>query len=202
MTWHIRLTQAREAAGISKTKLGELVGVSVQAVVQWESGQVVTLAADNLLAICETLNVSPVWLVRGTGPTPLQLSPTDTSGVRPQSLSERIKVARQAAGLSQGALGAMLGITQGAVSQWEQGTSTPELETAVPLAGALCVSLDWLLGFVDVPLVDVRASVLKTSGMQVVAQLTDALANGRISEPRLRVLAALVDEFSTPQRAA
>lgn len=195
MTWHLRLTQAREAAGFSKSKLGQLVGVSVQAVAQWESGQVVSLAGDNLLAICDALDVSPVWLVRGTGPTPPQLSP-EAPGGETATLGERIKVARQAAGLSQEALGAVLGKTQSAVSQWELGTSVPEFDAAVPLARALGVSLDWLLGAFNVPLLDIRFRQLKFSGMQVVAQLSEALVHGRISEPRLQVLAALVDEFT------
>jgi transcriptional regulator with XRE-family HTH domain len=198
MTWHIRLTQAREAAGLSKTKLAELVGVTIAAVTQWESGQTGSLTGDNLLAICDALDVSPVWLVRGTGPVPPQLSPSGPEGETPTSLGERIKTARQAVGLSQGGLAAKLGMSQSAISQWELGTRTPEFDAVAPLAKALGVSLDWLLGTFNVPLVDIRTSLLKRSGMQVVSQLTDALANNRISEPRLRVLAALVDEFTAP----
>jgi transcriptional regulator with XRE-family HTH domain len=194
MTWHIRLTQAREAAGISKAKL---VDVSLQAVLQWENGQSTSLSADDLLAICDALNIEPRWLARGAGPTPPQIA-LKLVEAAPSSLGERIKVARLASGLSQEALGALVGKTKGAVSQWEQGTTTPGGEGIVPLARALGVSLDWLLGSDVTPLIDLRKILLKKSGMQVVSQLTDALASGRISESRLRVLAALVDEFATP----
>jgi transcriptional regulator with XRE-family HTH domain len=199
MTWNIRLTQAREAAGLTKTKLGVLVGVPEQVVMQWEAGDLDSLTGENLLAIGDALDVSPAWLVRGTGPLPRQLNPTGSSDEIPSSLGERIKVARRAAGLSQEALGGVLGKSQSAVSQYELGISAPEFDVVVPLARALSVSLDWLLGTYDVPLRDIRTSILKASGMQVVSQLADALATGRISEPKLQILAALVDEFTTPK---
>lgn len=196
MTWHIRLTQARVAASLSKTKLAQLVVVSAQAVTQWESGQITSLSADNLLSLCDALQVPPAWLLRGTGPIPAHIALLPNSeNIRPESLGERIKSARQAAGLSQEALGTLLGKTQGAISQWELNTSTPEFDAAVPLARALGVSLDWLLGADDTPLVTLRTALMKRSAMEVVSQLSEALANGRIPEQRLRLLSALITEF-------
>ena len=38
MEWNDRITQARKAAGLTQEQLGELVGVSRQAVSKWEAG--------------------------------------------------------------------------------------------------------------------------------------------------------------------
>ena len=41
MEWNDRIAQMRKAAGLTQEQLGELVGVSRQAVSKWESGQTV-----------------------------------------------------------------------------------------------------------------------------------------------------------------
>jgi transcriptional regulator with XRE-family HTH domain len=65
--WNKRITLAREAAGISKTKLALQVGVSNATVSDWESGVIKKLEGENLLKICDQLNISPRWLQFGEG---------------------------------------------------------------------------------------------------------------------------------------
>ena len=60
-------------------------------------------------------------------------------------LPARITECREAVGLSQSLLAKVLGVTRGAVSNWEAGQRTPTLEQAAALAVALGVSLDALL---------------------------------------------------------
>lgn len=60
--------------------------------------------------------------------------------------SERLKALRKAKGLSQGALSALLGVTQQAVGKWETGRSTPDPKTVARLAELLDTTADFLLG--------------------------------------------------------
>ena len=62
-----RIAQARKAAGLSQEQLGEKLGVSGQAVSEWESGAVSPDAAA-LAAMCRELGVSADWLLLGREP--------------------------------------------------------------------------------------------------------------------------------------
>ena len=60
-------------------------------------------------------------------------------------LKERIKNSRIAAKMTQEELARAVGKTRNAVTQWESGASRPRLNTLEDIAGALNVSLEWLL---------------------------------------------------------
>ena len=66
-------------------------------------------------------------------------------------LHEKIFRCRRQLGLSQEELAARIGVTRQAVSKWEQGISTPELESLVALARVLGVTTDYLLSEEDAP---------------------------------------------------
>ncbi len=59
---------------------------------------------------------------------------------------EIIKELRKQKGLSQNALAELCGVHQTAVSQWEKGRTTPDLDSLKKLAKALGVSAETLLG--------------------------------------------------------
>ncbi len=61
------------------------------------------------------------------------------------NVSERIKQTRKRLGYSQDVLGAKVGVSRVAVSQWERGESSPSGRYLNDLAAALGVSVDWLL---------------------------------------------------------
>lgn len=61
------------------------------------------------------------------------------------NLKERIKNSRIAAKMTQEELARAVGKTRNAVTQWESGASRPRLNTLEDIAGALNVSVDWLL---------------------------------------------------------
>ncbi len=63
-----------------------------------------------------------------------------------QTLGERIRAARQAAGLSQEKLAERLGLTRQAVTKWETGQSAPSTENLLRLAEVLGVPVTALLG--------------------------------------------------------
>ena len=56
-----------------------------------------------------------------------------------------LKIIREQRGISQAQLAAMLGITQGAVSQWENGTAKPTFDNIKKLAAVLNCTVDDLL---------------------------------------------------------
>lgn len=58
----------------------------------------------------------------------------------------RIKVFREAKGLSQRALGEMVGASQTSISEYEAGRKTPKLTTLVRIADALGTDIDTLVG--------------------------------------------------------
>lgn len=61
------------------------------------------------------------------------------------NINEKIYQLRKAKGYSQEELADLLGVTRQAVSKWELGTSTPELESVVELAKLFQVTTDYLL---------------------------------------------------------
>jgi transcriptional regulator with XRE-family HTH domain len=63
-----------------------------------------------------------------------------------RKLGERIKLAREKMGLTQAQLAKKLGVSPGAVGQWEIERGVPATERLGALADFLGVSLDWLLG--------------------------------------------------------
>ena len=62
-----RIAAVRRAAGLTQEQLGELLGVSRQAVSRWESGQTSPDAAT-LAALCEKLRVSADYVLLGKVP--------------------------------------------------------------------------------------------------------------------------------------
>ena len=67
MELHERITVIRKAMGLTQEQLGELVGVSRQAVSKWESGQTVPDALT-IAALCQKLNLSADYVLLGKEP--------------------------------------------------------------------------------------------------------------------------------------
>lgn len=65
-------------------------------------------------------------------------------------LAEQIRAYRQEKGMTQERLAEAVGVTVGAVSKWESGTSVPELSVLVELASLFGTSVDTLIGY-EVP---------------------------------------------------
>ena len=57
-----------------------------------------------------------------------------------------IEEARKAKGMTQEQLAKLLGITQGAVAQWENGLTHPSFQMLQKVASALGVTVDELIG--------------------------------------------------------
>jgi len=61
-----RIKAKREALGLSRADLAEKLGISEQAVGQWERNITVNIRPDHMLKLTELLHVSHKYLIRGT----------------------------------------------------------------------------------------------------------------------------------------
>ena len=71
-------------------------------------------------------------------------------------LNQRIRILRQARGLSQVELARILGVTKQSVSNWENDNIQPSIEMLKKIAQTFGVSADYLLGLDDSEYIDVR----------------------------------------------
>ena len=68
----------------------------------------------------------------------------NTSGPDPLEVGARIRALRHEAGISQSGLAKILGVTPGAVGNWEQGSSCPTARQGVNICDKFNVSLDYI----------------------------------------------------------
>ena len=74
-----------------------------------------------------------------------QMTITSPTGPIPQwTLADGLRKSREAAGYSQGALAAHIGISRASISNYENGIHTPNRPTLLAWAMACGVSLEWL----------------------------------------------------------
>ena len=71
-------------------------------------------------------------------------------------LNQRIRILRQARGLSQVELARILGVTKQSVSNWENDNIQPSIDMLKRIAQTFGVSADYLLGMDDGEYIDVR----------------------------------------------
>ena len=62
-------------------------------------------------------------------------------------IANRLTEVRKNHGMSQGDLADKLGVSRQAVSKWERGESSPDIDKVFALADIYCTSLDELLGY-------------------------------------------------------
>lgn len=62
------------------------------------------------------------------------------------TLGERIRKAREKTGMTQDQFSLLVGVTKGAISQWESGKTAPRYKVLPAIASATNTSVSWLLG--------------------------------------------------------
>lgn len=65
MKWNDRLREARDKAGLSDTDIARACDVSNPTVYGWMTGKTVNIEAQNLLAACKFIGVSPFLVMLG-----------------------------------------------------------------------------------------------------------------------------------------
>lgn len=91
---------------------------------------------------------------------------------------DRLKAYRVKRDYTQESLALELGTDKKAVSRWESGQYSPNLETLIELARILNVSADYLLGLSDNPAPQTRVDNLSEEELEVI----NAMRNGNDKE--------------------
>ena len=92
-------------------------------------------------------------------------------------LNQRIRLLRQARGLSQVELAKRLGVTKQSVSNWENDNIQPSIEMLKQLAQVFSVSTDYLLGLEHTDALDISGLSPEVAGHP--RQLVDDLRAAR-----------------------
>lgn len=67
-------------------------------------------------------------------------------GIEGDTMREKLRQLRKEKALSQAEMANILNVHQTAVSQWEQGRTTPDMQTLIKIADYFQVTVDYLLG--------------------------------------------------------
>lgn len=113
------------------------------------------------------------------------------------TLGSRIAQKRKEQGLSQEALGDVLGVSRQAIYKWESDSALPEIEKLVALSGHFGVSVGWLLGVEEASAAPPDSSELTEAQLNMVKEIVaQYLAAQPKAKPRrwpvLLLLAVLV----------
>ena len=129
-----RIKILRVEKGLTIDELGKLSGVSLEIISTLEKGDPLSLTSAALLDIAKALETDPEKLAGKIPAVPFT-----------SSLAQRIKAAREAAGLSQAALSRLAGISNPPVVELESGLNQhPASSLIAGLAKALGVTREWL----------------------------------------------------------
>lgn len=88
-----RIAIAREAQGLSTAQLARRLGVKTSTMHAWESGRSEP-RSNRLLMLAGMLNVSPTWLLTGTGDSPTEIQAA-TEMMHIRSTVERLRESLQ-----------------------------------------------------------------------------------------------------------
>lgn len=80
------------------------------------------------------------------------INPIDTlfTGIEMSAFAERLRLLREARQLTQVRLSGLLGVDPRAYNRWEKGATAPHLDTVIKIADVLQVTMDELVGRVEV----------------------------------------------------
>lgn len=124
-----RLRDLRRQEGVTLDGLSEITGLSASFISRMELGKR-SAKLEHLIKISDALGVSLAELRDEDAPD--------------GDLTARIVAARKAAKLTQTELAEAVGVTRGAVAQWESGETAPRRKLMARIAETTSVSLIWL----------------------------------------------------------
>lgn len=124
-----KIRYLRKRKGLSQEDLGTLVGVKKAAINKYETGRVVNIKRTVLLDLAKALDVSAADLLD---------DPTEAANIN--RVSESIKKLRTKYDLTQSELGIIAGVSDKAVSTWENGTAEPRMGAVQRIADHFMIS--------------------------------------------------------------
>lgn len=131
-----RITYARTRAGISQSRMAELIGVHRDYYKLIEQKACERIGLDHLLGICKAASVSPSWLIYGDDSPPMVLLAGDTVGQRLRDF--RTQRALSAASIARTAFGVR---KLSSFYLWESDRMLPELRTLRIIADAYGINV-------------------------------------------------------------
>lgn len=75
-----RISLARKRAHLTQKQLADRVGISRQAILQWEKGHTKSIDGANAIRAAHAMNVDPLWLTTGEGNRPIALGINEEKG--------------------------------------------------------------------------------------------------------------------------
>ena len=133
----INLAICRKRIGISQHELAEKMGVTYQAISQYERGKREP-KIEQVQRICEALGCTLDEML-----SDVEIAPSEPTG---PCVNNRIREIRNARGYTQQTLADALGVKRPTVGMWEIQHNAPTVEMLVRLADLLNVTTDALLG--------------------------------------------------------
>lgn len=139
MTLAERLHETMVDAGLSQLRLAKEAGCNDGYVRDIIRGKVKKPSAEALHRLAKVLRVTPEWLLFG------EMEAASAPDKAPSGAGPRLRETRKAAGLSAVELGALVGLSESAVRNQENGTNGIPADAAEAYAKALGVDPGWLL---------------------------------------------------------
>ena len=133
-----RIRALRTEQGLTQKQLGERCGMSDAEIRKFESDRG-SPTVRSLQRIADALGSSVAFLVDEHGAS------------REATTGQRIRMARERAGMKQRDLADKLGVSYVNVSQWERDTRNPKYSTLQKISDAVGISVTFLLGLESTP---------------------------------------------------
>ena len=133
-----RIKQKRKELGLSVDEIAEKLGKNRATIYRYENEDIENLPVNILEPLAKALRTTPAYLMGWD----------ESAMSKPSSsvLGMHLSSARTDKGYSLGIVTQMTGISDAALSSWEQNISSPAPEELAALAKLYEVSTDWLVG--------------------------------------------------------
>ncbi len=132
-----RIKQLREQHGMSQKDLANKLGVSRVAVTKYEKGE--STPSRRLKQFADVFHVSTDYLLGNH-------DCLETTSEKQKAVGERISILRKKNKLDKASLAKICNVTTRAVTAWEDGITSPSLETISKLAEVFDTTTDYILG--------------------------------------------------------
>lgn len=145
-----RIKSLREESELSQLELAKILNISNSTLSQYEAGN--RIPGDDIKnKIADYFNVSVDFLLgRTDDPTPYTQAMGRVNRIKIENFSDRLKQLRNEKGVLQRELADYLNVSRVTITQYENGSRSPDDETKKKIAEYFNVSLDYLMGFSDI----------------------------------------------------
>ena len=138
-----RLKELRKDRGLSMKQLSIQVGISDSCISRWENGQTI-VNGDQLIMFAKFFNVSTDYLLGlESDKYPRRFRACPPFHEQLPILCEKLKTNKYQ-------IQKKTGIAESAIYNWQNGTSSPNIETIIKIANAYGCSVDFVIGRSDV----------------------------------------------------